>query len=153
MKTYHDDEAAPGEDKKRETGLRLLPPPSDCKQTLARSRRRPTATTSENETLKDETLEKQVLKASPPLLPLKQGFFWGEISPNGDIFPQKMAKMSVFNFSFAKFRIYIFFKRIARFHPCLQQEAKNIDGCYNFFYFHILSSPNLAKLVLWMITT
>ncbi len=93
MKTYHDDEAAAGEDKKRETGLRSLPPRSDCNQTLARSRWRPTATTSENETLKDETLEKQVLKSSPPLPPLKQGFFWGEISPNG---PKKLAKDECF---------------------------------------------------------
>jgi hypothetical protein len=35
----------------------------------------------------------------------------------------------------------------------LQQVAKNIEGCYKFFYFHILLSPNLAKFVLWMITT
>ncbi len=96
MKTYHDDEAAAGEDKKRETRLRLLPPRSDCKQTLARSRWRPTTTTSENETLKDETLQKQVLKSSPPLPGLKQGFFWGEISPNGDIFPKKLAKDACF---------------------------------------------------------
>ncbi len=87
LKTYHDDEAAAGEDKERETGLRLLPPQSDCKQTLARSRWRPTATTSENEILKDETLEKQVLKSNPPLPPLSQaGFFLGEISPNGEFF-------------------------------------------------------------------
>jgi hypothetical protein len=55
----------------------LLPPRSACKQPLARSRWRSTATTSENETLKDETLEKQVLKSNPPLPPAQAGFFFG----------------------------------------------------------------------------
>jgi len=63
--------------RKGKTGLRLLPPRSACKQTLARSRWRSTATTSENETLKDETLEKQVLKSNPPLPPAQAGFFFG----------------------------------------------------------------------------